>query len=522
MSSQSELQKRRVVSVFLFSKNQVALFRRSEKVRTYAHYLAPISGSLDLGESPLAAAWRELEEETTLSLRDVDLYRQGIPYVFADDSVNREWTIYPFAFRLKSRNEGGHGGEAIRLNWEHQTWGWYDPAGIENSDRFEGVPRLKDSLRRVWFEGDMNQGTSKALKAGLEQLKTDHQSGSHELTTIAVKAYRHVISQMQEDIDAEWWKTARTAAWHLSKSGRESMGTATMNAFLELMPDMEEIVHQNLSREVKWDRFLGVFDRQLDKRNNMSARIKCTFAEYLRRSFSSTIESGAEKDSLVILTLSASSTIRDSILDTFASLPIRHLDVRILESRPLCEGVRMASSILSEFQTKFPPSSGRVLKLTVYTDASVAMASKGVDFLLLGADRISADGSVCNKVGSYPAVLAVKQVSSASVLVFSELEKVDAPGTGELHDYEDNGPREVMDSWINSGIKAAKTFDDALQNTRQEDINYAVEVKNVYFEWIPPWCPDAFICEQGVMDIMDINKKAHQVKLGVDKYFGSL
>jgi hypothetical protein len=49
---------------------------------------------------------------------------------------------------------------------------------------------------------------------------------------------------------------------------------------------------------------------------------------------------------------------------------------------------------------------------------------------------------VCNKVGSYPAVLAVKRVSSASVLVLSELEKVDAPGSGDVQDYEDNGPRE--------------------------------------------------------------------------------
>ncbi|KAJ6073354.1 hypothetical protein N7467_011439 [Penicillium canescens] len=522
MPPQSELQKRRVVSVFLFSKDQVALFRRSEKVRTYAHYLAPISGSLNLGESPVAAAWRELEEETTLTSRDVELCRQGVPYVFTDNSVNREWTICPFAFRLKSRNEGGHGEEAIRIDWEHQTWEWYNPATVEDSERFGGVPRLKDSLRRVWFEGDMNKEASKALVAGLGQLKTDHQSGSHELTSIAVKAYRDVIAQMQEEIDTEWWKTARMAAWHLSKSGRESMGTATLNAFLALMPDMEEIVHQNLAREVKWERLLGVIDYHLDKRKDMPARIKSAFAEYLRGSLSSRIERGGDKDSLAILTLSASSTIRDSILNTFASLPISHLDVRILESRPLCEGVNMASSILSEFQTKFPPSSGRDLKLTVYTDASVAIASQGVDFLLLGADRISVEGSVCNKVGSYPAVLAVKRVSSAPVLVLSELEKVDAPGSGDVQDYEDNGPREVMGCWIDGGIKAAQTIDDALQATHRADVNCAVEVKNIYFEWIPPWCTDAFICEQGVLNTAVIKEKAHQVKLGADRYFHSL
>ena len=394
------------------------------------HCLAPISGSVKLGESPVAAAWRELEEETTLTSRDVELDRQGVPYVFTDTSVNREWTICPFAFRLKSRNEGGHGEEAIRIDWEHQTWEWYNPATIEDSERFGGVPRLKDSLRRVWFEGEMNQNASKALVAGLGQLKTDHQSGSHELTSIAVKAYRNVIAQMQEEIDTEWWKAARMAAWHLSKSGRESMGTATLNAFLALMPDMEVIVHQNLAREVKSERLLGVIDRHLEKRKDMPARIKSAFAEYLRDSLSSRIERDGDKDSLAILTLSASSTIRDSILNTFAPLPSSHLDVRILESRPLCEGVNMASSILSEFQTKFPPSSGRDLKLTVYTLMHRLPSPARVWTSSCWAPTVfQPEGSVYNKSTMLPSCFGCQKngLILPRYWFFSELEKVDAP-----------------------------------------------------------------------------------------------
>ena len=58
--------------------------------------------------------------------------------------------------------------------------------------------------------------------------------------------------------------------------------------------------------------------------------------------------------------------------------------------------------------------------------------------------------------------------------------------TGDVQDDEDNGPREVMGCWIDGGIKAAQTIDDALQATHQDDVNCAVEVKNIYFEWIPP------------------------------------
>jgi translation initiation factor 2B subunit (eIF-2B alpha/beta/delta family) len=68
------------------------------------------------------------------------------------------------------------------------------------------------------------------------------------------------------------------------------------------------------------------------------------------------------------------------------------------------------------------------LQLTVYTDASAALASKEVDFVLLGADRISDSGSVSNKTGSLPAVLSARHVCPvAKVLVLSELEKVAAP-----------------------------------------------------------------------------------------------
>lgn len=115
------------------------------------HRWAVVSGSIDPEDpSPQAAAWREIREETTLTPSSLELMRQGKSYVLPDESIGREWTIYPFAFRLKEAGEGGRGEEAIELDWEHDTWAWYDPFEVEDEGNSAFVPRLAESLRRVW------------------------------------------------------------------------------------------------------------------------------------------------------------------------------------------------------------------------------------------------------------------------------------------------------------------------------------------------------------------------------------
>ncbi|KAJ6152206.1 hypothetical protein N7497_006525 [Penicillium chrysogenum] len=499
--SNPEFQQRSVVSSFVTDaeETKVALFRRSEKVNTYQHHLAPISGSIESHESPATAAWRELKEETTLTPRDVDLWRKGKPYTFCDPSIGRQWTVFPFLFRLKDGGEGGRGESGIQIDWEHESWEWYSPDIIQDDEKFGGVPRLKESLRRVCFESDMNEGASKALISGLRLLKTDHQSGSHELTSIALRAFRDVIAQMNKDIDEKWWETARMAAWHLWKNGRESMGAATLNAFLGLLADMEEIVHETLDRNVKSERLLALLDHHLDKRKDMPKRITRSFGAYLECSFLPTAQS-QPTPSLVILTLSASSTIRDSILESqYGSF-----------------------HSLSAFQSRFPSSSDRHLQLTVYTDASAALASKEVDFVLLGSDRISDSGSVSNKTGSLPAVLSARHVCpAAKVLVLSELEKVAEPGAESSHSHEENDPKELVGCWLQSGIKGVKMLAEG-NDADRDNANYAVGVKNIYFEWVQAELIDAYICEEGTLDASAIQEKAQQVKRKADRYFGQL
>ncbi|KAF7585975.1 hypothetical protein BBP40_009766 [Aspergillus hancockii] len=520
--------KRAVVSSFIFrfrpgqpTKPSVALFKRSEKVRTYRHHLAPISGSIDPTDpDPLAAAWRELREETTLTPSDLSFWRAGKPFTFSDPSVRREWTVHPFAFRLKETSEGGQGEAAIHTDWEHEEWQWYEPRRILEDKSLTTVPRLQDSLGRVWFEGATNERAGKALAAGLERLQADHESGAHELTAIALMVFRDFVVYTQNDLGVKWWDMVRMAAWHLIKNGRESMGAATQNAVLAVLAEMEEILGQKAGPELKWERILGLIDFHLKSRAKRAEQVKGSFVSYLRSNFMS---GGTHKDKLTILTISSSSTIRDSILDAYDSLGIGTLELRFLESRPLFEGASIASSILSTFKSRLD-SRDKHLNIRVYTDASAALAAKDVDIVLLGADHISATKGVSNKTGSLPLVLSAKHVSpGVKVVVLSALEKVNG-FAGVINDelVESNSPFELLSAWRSDGVKGVQVLEDGLKGEISETQNFSVTVENTYFEWVPLDMVDAFVCEEGVLEKDGIQEKSRQLGWKANRYFGSL
>ncbi|PLB47423.1 translation initiation factor eIF-2B subunit family protein [Aspergillus steynii IBT 23096] len=513
-NSPSTLEHRDVVSSFIFhfppsqpNEPVVALFRRSDKVNTYKHHLAPISGTISRKDKdPLTAAWRELQEETTLTPSSLSLWRTGKPFTFSDPSVNREWTIHPFAFRLADAES------AIKIDWEHEGWEWHDPRAVSDDESFGGVPRLMESLHRVWFEGSLNPRAGKALATGLERLRSDHESGANELTAIALAVFRDFIMHTRNGLDESWWSSVRMVAWHLVKNGRESMAAAILNAVLSVLTEMEDVVSQKTDQELKWDRILAMMDFQVTRRTANTGRIMESFTEYLRSKFLA----DGKREQITILTMSASSTIRDSILNAFAALDVHTLELRVLESRPLFEGASIASSVLCQFKSQFE-GTDKQLNIKVYTDASAALAAQDAEILLLGADRISARKGVSNKTGSLPVVLSVKHITSkAQVVVLSGLEKIN--GTCGLIDddtHEDNGPREVVHTWKNDGIKGMKILQDGMDRN-------VVEVKNVYFEWVPSSLVDAFVCEDGILDVETIREKSTQLGMLADRYFGDL
>lgn len=450
------------------------------------------------------------------------LWRVGKPFTFSDSTVNREWTVHPFAFTLKPASQGGQGEAAIRTDWEHEGWEWHDPDSVVDDEAFGGVPRLHETLRRVFPECEMDERAGEALASGLKRLREDHKSGAHELTSIALATFREVLAQMHGEIDETWWWRVRMAAWHLVKNGRESMGAATLNALLSVLVALEEILNQTTDHKEKRDRILSAIDSHLANRQANTARLKDAFTSYIQSTFLAT-DPKRDRDRITILTLSASSTTRDSILSVFASANIHTLELRILESRPLFEGATLASSIYSRFQSEFR-SPDKKLDIRIYTDAAAALAAQDIDIVLLGADRICASKGVSNKTGSLPVVLSAKHVApSAKILALSELEKV-VGNDGILEDkVEDNDPEEVFSAWRNERVEGAQVLEDSSTSSKTDRDNLAtIQVKNIYFEWVPLTLVDAFVSDEGVLDQTSIKHKSQQLGELASKYFKDL
>ncbi|KAH6609953.1 translation initiation factor eif-2b subunit family [Trichoderma cornu-damae] len=486
------------------TRPQVALFRRSGEVNTYRHKYAPISGGVETTDAnPLATAWRELCEETTLTSASLRLFRQGKPYSFTDTDVGRIWTINPFSFILKSPREGGQGEAGIEIDWEHQGYRWFDPDEVTDDESFQGVPRLKESLRRVWFDIDLGKDAGGALAAGLRTLHDDHESGARQLASKALEVYLDVIPRIEAGDRDAWWKNVRFAAWHLWKNGRESMGAPILSVVLSSLDIVEKKLHllpHGASGAPSKD-FLEDVCAAIKQfghaRQQSASKTANTFASFLGQHFPA-------GEPVKIVTLSSSSTITSSISHVLASASASHtpLDIHVLESRPLFEGVRVAQRISSLVQSS--SSRNATITITIHTDASAALASQNAHVLLLGADLVDQSGNVSNKTGSLPAVLAARYVSpGVKVVVLAEREKVmpfDPPG------HEENDSEELVRAWgavLGTGLRG-------------------VDVKNVYFEWVPANLVDLYLTEDGVEGMEDIEKWAGEVRRKAGRFFDNL
>ncbi|KAK4194170.1 Methylthioribose-1-phosphate isomerase [Triangularia verruculosa] len=499
-------QKRSVVSSFIFKSyglksKRVALFKRSDKVSTYKHHLAPISGSIDPTDpSPVSAAWREILEETTLTPSNLILLRRGKSYTFRDPSVKREWTIYPFMFCLRCAEDA----HSISIDWEHESWDWYDANNVITDPALKGVPKLAESLRRVYFETDLGPQASPILNDGLTKLATDHESGARELAAVAVNTLHEVTASLE----VLNWNLIRLAGWHLCKNGRPSMGAAITSVLLTRLSEIKGILDADhtTSMDHPRTRILSLLSPQALSTTQALSDITSSFVSYLDTYF-------PKASSLSILTLSSSSTIL-AILTSIASRYT--IDLRVLESRPLFEGVSLSSSLLGPFTASRKPH-----KITIYPDTSPSFASAAVDMVLIGSDRVSPTGAVLNKTGSLPAILTAKHLTptTTKTVVLTDTAKISQ--SNELDEVENNDPSQVFRSWQSAlnTERVRKGTEDLLQKQTLAG-NVQVEIINIFFEWVSGDLIDAYITEKGQWTVTDIAQRVEDLIKEEEQVFG--
>jgi translation initiation factor 2B subunit (eIF-2B alpha/beta/delta family) len=376
----------------------------------------------------------------------------------------------------------------------------------------------------VWFETEMGPQAAGVLAAGLEELAGDHESGARQLAGKALRTLRRAVEGLEAprgegQAAEEWWAKVRFAAWHLWKNGRESMGAAIMSTLLGALARAEEAMEGQPAGEWR-GAVLGALDACVEVRQQSAALVSKAFSEYLGEQFPSKV---ASHEPISILTLSESSAIRDGI--RHAAAAGLSLDLRVLESRPLFEGVSLAGSIAQDLASESPPASPKH-KISLYPDASAALASSSLDLVVIGADRIAASGAVSNKTGSLPAVLCAKHACpSARAVVLAESDKIAPPGRPEDHVVEDNDPALVRRAWL-AEYNTARVRDaaKALQHGRTVAGTGGVEIqtRNVFFEWVPSALIDTYVTESGEWTGQDIARHSDRIEAEEQRIFGTL
>ncbi|MDT7738795.1 MAG: methylthioribose-phosphate isomerase [Mycobacterium sp.] len=97
-------------------------------------------------------------------------------------------------------------------------------------------------------------------------------------------------------------------------------------------------------------------------------------------------------------------------------------EVLVDETRPLLQGARLTAWELAE--------AGIPHRLTIDSAAAWAMATGQVDCVIVGADRITADGSVANKIGTYALAVAAHRHGIPFIVVAPESTRDAATATG--------------------------------------------------------------------------------------------
>ena len=86
---------------------------------------------------------------------------------------------------------------------------------------------------------------------------------------------------------------------------------------------------------------------------------------------------------------------------------------------------------------------------------------------------------------------------------------------------EENDITEIMGGWQREKVRGLEIIQGALQGRGStENPGLSLEVKNIYFEWVPPELVDAYVCENGVHAVSEIQERSHWVGQQAERFGG--
>ena len=146
----------------------------------------------------------------------------------------------------------------------------------------------------------------------------------------------------------------------------------------------------------------------------------------------------------------------------------KKFEVIVTETRPRLQG-RITASALAK----------KGVDVSLIPDSAARVYMRKVDFALVGADAIAANGAVVNKIGTSQVALIAHE-TRARFYVAAETYKLSGTTmTGDLVEIEERSPYEVVpEAWLGA--------------------NKGVKVRNPSFDVTPPEYIDLIITEKGI------------------------
>lgn len=166
--------------------------------------------------------------------------------------------------------------------------------------------------------------------------------------------------------------------------------------------------------------------------------------------------------------------------------------VLVDETRPLLQGARLTTWELAE--------AGIPHRLTIDSAAAWAMATGQVDCVLVGADRVTANGDVANKIGTYGLALAARHHGIPFIVVAPESTRDPKTATGREIVVEERAAAEVAGF---GGVATAPAH---------------TEVFNPAFDVTPADLVTAVVTEAGVVHRSDRSHGARIADLARELY----
>lgn len=396
-----------VVTVFLSHRGRILLLRRSDRVGSYRGRWAGISGYVEQNEEPLKRAVKEISEEVNLTSDAVSLMKVGRPFPTLDEGLGTLWVVHPFLFATENPR--------ISLDWEHDAHRWI---GREDLHKFETVPKLEEALDRV-LDDDSTVGLlHPAVQAELTEIREDRVHGASELSRRSLKAMRLVAELTSATTPADLSRELKVFGQELMNA-RPNMASLT-----NLVGRLLYVVTEKSRRESAVDEFKLAVKEVCDQLIEESVRASHEIALH-----------GSElmQDHMTIFTHSRSATVFEAF--RAAASVGRRIHIIVTESRPLLEGRAVAQEL-----------SGLGMPVTLAVDAAVGYLIGTADMCIVGADSIMLDGSVVNKIGTFPLAMSAHQYNKP-FYVLCEKSKFNLRSMFEpQHEVEEREESEVLPS----------------------------------------------------------------------------